>query len=682
MIKRVLQKLAPVIGQERADALWLAYHTEEEIEEKREIEGIIYALAAQYLDETCWDEQILLRPPPPEKADGIYQMGTVYYGETSLYPFGLREGEMPQHLGIYGRTGAGKTNLIFKLLENLIRHNKAFLVFDWKQGYRAVLQHHPQAGIKVLTVGSDLVPFHFNPLDVTDIKPEQRMAYLREVISVLINVYFRDMHLLSVEGVEYLLLRAADDILRDEAPLSFRTMYEWSVVHKGTYREKDWKSSMLNVLYKVTTGPIGSVVNAPQTTSIPDLLSQKTILELNWLGSSKDKAFFIQLLLLKIYHHALQRSQRNQFALEVVIEEAHNILLRHAARETVAEMVLRQIRELGVGICLTDQHPYLISIPALGTYCTISLNLKAEQDVRAMGAAMLLDQDQQKYLGRLPTGWGIVKLQDRFTEPFLVRFPLTFSSHKILTDAQLVSIMKERFPDRFPPTGQPREQENDNNVADSMDDQVPDIKNDRSSDLTEGERTFLLDIIEHPFSGAVERYQRLGLSAGQGNRIQKRLVEKGWIQVATVSTGKGGVKLLALTEHGEQTIAALMQCEPSHQSKRHGGLSHRYWVDLIARTLEHEGYSVEKEHSIGEGSTVDLVAEKDGEWMAIEVETGKSDVTSNIGKSLGAGFSTIVIVVPDKQAREELNLQLQKMAIDRNQVRVVTVREMVRGQGW
>lgn len=676
MIEKTLQRLAPVIGQENAEALWLAYHAEEGMEARREIEAVICGFAANYLDETFEQEQPLLTPPSSEQAAGSYCTGTVCYGDRELYPFGLREEEMPQHLGIYGRTGAGKTNIVFALLDSLIRHDKPFLVFDWKHNYRSLLAQHPQAGIRIFTAGSSIAPFYFNPLDLTDINPEQRASYVREVISVLISVYFRDMNLLSVEGVEYLLLRAADDLLREDAPLRFQTMYEWATIHKGTYREKDWKSSVLNVLYKVTTGPIGSVLNAPQSMPVQQLLSGRTILELNWLGSPKDKAFLIQLLLLKLYHHCLQRSRRNRFDLEIVIEEAHNILLRHASRETVAEMVLRQIRELGVGVCLTDQHPHLISIPALGTYGTISLNLKAEQDVRAMGAAMLLDAEQQKYLGRLPTGWGIVKLQDRFPKPFMVRFPLAFSSHQMPTDADLAGYMKSCLPT---PALQPLEPDtpSPSNIIAVEQEELPEAKTSAGNrpGLIEAEEKFLLDIAGHPFSGMVERYHRLGITTGRGSRIQKKLLENGLIRSETVSTGKGGVKILELTEKGGQAIEGAAQL--SRQSGRLGGLMHRYWIEKIAWKLEKEGYKVEKEYPVGEGKTVDLVAEKEGERIAVEVETGKSDIISNIEKVLTDGFLKILCVVAGRQVKKEVESKTQEMPIDRNRVQVVTMREVM-----
>jgi DNA-binding MarR family transcriptional regulator len=295
-----------------------------------------------------------------------------------------------------------------------------------------------------------------------------------------------------------------------------------------------------------------------------------------------------------------------------------------------------------------------------------------------MGATMLLDNEQEKYLGRLPTGWSIVKLQDRFTEPFIVRFPLVSPVHQTLTDAQLASIMRERFPDLIPTDsrtpesdGPPPEPANLPAPADQPSEQ-DDSKN--APEVTDEQR-LLLDIIAHPTSGTVERYKRLGLSIGKGSRLQKQLLEKGLVRIEKVSTGKGGVKILALTEEGERMIADSAQ--PPSQIGRRGGLSHRYWIDRIARRFEQEGYKVEREHSIGGGSAVDLVVEKDGERLAIEVETGKSDIIANVEKCLNADFTKVFCVVPDQQAKEELELKFRTMQINANRVEIVTLKEMM-----
>ena len=52
---------------------------------------------------------------------------------------------------------------------------------------------------------------------------------------------------------------------------------------------------------------------------------------------------------------------------------------------------------------------------------------------------------------------------------------------------------------------------------------------------------------------------------------------------------------------------------------------------------------VTEEFKIGRGA-IDLVALKGDEILAIEIETGKSDVVGNIEKCLKVGFEKVVVV--------------------------------------
>lgn len=301
--------------------------------------------------------KILIPPPPQNAVTGDYSLGNVIWNDRTWWFFGLQEHELPQHLSIFGRTGAGKTNAGLLLLQQLIEKNKPFLVFDWKHSYRVLSKRYD---IKLYTPGCYLNPFHFNPLDLTNIPKHLQEAYHRYLLSVLLNVYFRDLKLLSVEGTEYLLLKGMDYLRKEKVNFTFLDLYQWAVNYKGISREKDWKSSVLNVLYKLTTGPIGEVLNQEVSIALQDLISKKIIIELHWLGSPKDKSFLMQSLLLQLYYHFSQLSSSQNLQYMIVIEEAHNILLKHLEDyETVVEMILRQIRKYGVSICLLDQHPSL-----------------------------------------------------------------------------------------------------------------------------------------------------------------------------------------------------------------------------------------------------------------------------------------------------------------------------------
>ena len=136
-IEEIYKKLQPILGAKKLENLWLEYSIYPE--QRREIEGIIKALKAKYLDENFEKKKTFLVPPSKEIAKGEYSLGTVYYGDKPFWPFGIREDEWIQHIGIFGRTGSGKTNVGFLIIKNLTEKNKSFLIFDWKRNYRDLL---------------------------------------------------------------------------------------------------------------------------------------------------------------------------------------------------------------------------------------------------------------------------------------------------------------------------------------------------------------------------------------------------------------------------------------------------------------------------------------------------------------------------------------------------------------
>jgi hypothetical protein len=79
-------------------------------------------------------------------------------------------------------------------------------------------------------------------------------------------------------------------------------------------------------------------------------------------------------------------------------------------------------------------------------------------------------------------------------------------------------------------------------------------------------------------------------------------------------------------------------------------LEHRYWISRAAAYFEERGYEVTLEHHVPGDGAVDLLAERPGERVAVEVETGKSDISANLAKLKGRGFDRIVLVATSPEA--------------------------------
>ena len=152
---------------------------------------------------------------------------------------------------------------------------------------------------------------------------------------------------------------------------------------------------------------------------------------------------------------------------------------------------------------------------------------------------------------------------------------------------------------------------------------------------------FISDVAALPLSTTVTRYQRLHLSRRKGNAIRQSLLSAGLIESVPIATRSGQVVLYDLTDQG-RLIADGNGIDSGPPPR--AGLEHRYWVARVAEHFERQGYDITHEFHIPGDGHVDLVAEKASERVAIEVETGKSDIRANLKKLSGAGFDRVLML--------------------------------------
>jgi len=638
-IERVFQKLRPVMGAQ-LDELWQTYLLVDP-KTRALIEASLRAELAS-LGSTFEDAEILLTPPPADRTAGEVPLGTIHYAGRPVGEFGLRIPEFLQHVALFGRSGAGKTNVCFLLLRSLSERGLPFLVFDWKRNYRDLIGLPGFEKLEVLTVGRDVAPFAFNPLHPPP--GTDRQVWLKKLIEVMAHAYFLG------EGVEYLLQEALDAVYRERENPTLADVRDWLLNYKAKGRQAAWMDSALRAVGVLCFGQVGAVLNNPRPMDPAKLLERFLVLELDALTNS-DKTFLIESLLLWVHHLRLQEPDRERLKHVIVIEEAHHVLLRKkqeaTGEEAVTDIILREIRELGEGIIVLDQHPSLISKPALGnTYTTLALNLKHRGDLAMMGDCLLLNREEALVLGRLEVGWGLVKLQGRWHRPFLVKFPHFTVQKGRVTDAMLRKA-PEPSPDLFvtssstSATPSPAHPSVGTQAPPPQPDEVP-------TALEEGVVRLMADISEHPSSNISERFIRCLLSTGSGARLLSSGVRSGHIASSYVKTPEGRTRWLEVTAAGSAALG-----RPAARNPREGGPEHRYWVHRTKAWLESQGYSVEQEVSIP-GGFVDLVATRGMERVAVEVETGRSDALGNVAKLAGKGYDRVLVVAVEERVAEAL----------------------------
>lgn len=189
--------------------------------------------------------------------------------------------------------------------------------------------------------------------------------------------------------------------------------------------------------------------------------------------------------------------------------------------------------------------------------------------------------------------------------------------------------------------------------------------------VSKEELELLKDVMENVTSGVVDRYSRVGVSAHSGTKLCRSLIEKDLVEPVNIPAGKARVRLLWLREKGKE---ALRNLSLDVSARGRGGPEHEYWKERVAQYLRNLGYAVEIEKSIGENRTIDLVARKNQEAVAIEIESGQSDVEENVRKCLAAEYQRVIVVITSRRLVPAVWRKLQiveRLPLDRVEVQDV-----------
>lgn len=548
-VRQLCLRLRPILGA-RMDQIYAAYLAED-ADGRDQIEHYLELLAAKHIPQSLGQDEAELIPPSQEQAQGEYPLGWVTYSGKNLYQFGLRENEWIQHMAILGRSGAGKTNLGFLILRLLKRNNKPFCLFDWKRNYRDILVLSEFNDVEVYTIGRNIAPLTFNPL-IPPVGTDPK-SWLKKLNEVIAHAYCLG------NGVLFLLQQAVDAVY-EEAGVYDGTVKEWptfkdvliearSMDTRG--REAGWLSSALRALSSLCFGGMGELLNSCNNKSIDHILDSNVILELDGL-SQADKTFFVQACLLYLHHKKMAENVREHFDRCVLIEEAHHILSGQRTSligaESVMDTVYREIREFGISLVLLDQMPSKLSGFALAnSYTTICMSMSNRADINAMAQTLLLDSSKD-VLGTLEVGEAVVKLQGgRIARPFQIVIPEFKIQKGRVTDADIREHMQQVVPDIMDKMTHTNVDPTGTETPGQLDEALP--------GLNKSQIGFLKDVEEHPDSGVAARYERLGMSVRQGQKLVEKLFEEGLIEQRLEITKTGRMRATRLTESGKNALS-------------------------------------------------------------------------------------------------------------------------------
>jgi len=449
-VEEICRKLKPIFGK-KIDEIYLKYAMADGREEREEIAHILNALYEKNLNRLL-DNSVLLEPPVAGVIDGNYPLALISYAGKKLNDFSLREQDWIRHLCISGMSGSGKTTLGFHIINNFIKKNKPFLIFDWKKSFRPLMLS--DAEIMCFTVGNSAISNLFK-LNINkppkDVNPKEWINVLCDLIG---ESFFTSY------GVHKVLLETLDDAYKEYGIYQGSENYptwnyiKWrleSKLEKSKGREAGWLESALRIASVLTFGDFGKILNykGKQSISVEELLDKKIIFELNSLGNI-EKKFFCEFILTYIYKlkKARQSNSDGSFEHAILVDEAHNIFLKdktNFVKESVTDMIYREMREYGTCLICLDQHISKLSDTVKGnSACHIAFQQQLPQDIWDISGIMQLN-DRKEFFSKLPVGSAIVKLSERYTSPFLIEVEKVDLRKKIVKDKEIKDKMQFVF---------------------------------------------------------------------------------------------------------------------------------------------------------------------------------------------------------------------------------------------
>ena len=556
-----IKRLEPILGKETASRLRRAYLLGDETVRERIFElldAVKAAIVAKH-----GEDSLFIRPPSRSiSAGGELALGDVVYGTKNMYPLRIKKSDMLTHMGIFGSSGYGKTNISYSLIKQLSDNSIPVIIFDFsKKNYRDLVSTGLK-NIDIFTVGKNVSPLKFNPLN----PPEGILLsqWMKEFSSIFDHAYW------LLGGGRHVILKALDAVFKSNETPRLSDVKEWLEKYGSTNmpaRERNWLATAERPLESLCFKELGQVFDCSEG-MLPSEFFQPgkiTILELDSLDNS-DKSFFIEIILQWIRDWLLASGAREILKGVIVLEEAHHVLNREKSKklgsESVMDLIFREIRELGMGVVYIDQHPSLVSYPALGNtsthiYMNLGLDTQHSSDVQDASSMLGLDyQEQGMHIRKLPIGHGFMLARNSaFPNPFTVsftEFPIRKGS---VTDSMVSSLMKSR--NRFlspiskfeTMAGRCQETPSGTNQARASGSKADILETAKALQSSEWEIIRILGSGQATFASQIYRLVRV--SGGIFKKRAQKLMEKGVIGMSSAKIRKNRMNYYYLTEMGE-----------------------------------------------------------------------------------------------------------------------------------
>ena len=539
------------------------------------------------------------------------------------------------HIVVLGVTGSGKSCTIKTIITMAwcIMELEGILVIDFKGEYSSLVEN---LGGKVVYFGRG---GKINPFELAGCHVNDRINQVVEMFKALNNWGPRQTNVFT-ECVKRAYVEKGffgnGPYPPDENAPKLKEVVEQLRRMKENSKSQDTKNridSLLEYLERTSEGGSYDFWSSSSNVKVSDLLSSLVNIDLSGVNDIKAKEFIAWTILQYIY---AQLKGINKLRVMIVLDECHRIC---KDKHSLPVKLIKEGRSAGFAILVGTQSPFDVDDEILSNAGTrIIHQIDKSNYVYEISKTLGLTKREEEIIKTLGIGECLIQINSDPSRPAVVK-----------VDYDLI-----------------KDIDNSNDVKSVQSDENKRLEK-ACVELEEKETKLLLDILQYPNSKIVERYKRIGLNEYQGNKTQKKLVEKGLIESLTLKDLEGNYwgKTLRLTEKCKALLQSLGYA--LKESKREGGIIHQHIIQQIEELLIKEGLSFQREFSVGNGKTVDLFVEGK---LAIEVETGESNIESNLNKLSGLNFLKLVVCV-----NSALKEKVEEMAKNFGDIKVIETKE-------
>lgn len=370
----------------------------------------------------------------------IHSMGSDTDGDLAL-----DVESMPSHTFVCGSTGAGKSNTVYEIIQQLgLKGNIPFLVIEPVKGeYKHTFGQVP--GVEVF--GTNPQKFRkllrFNPFSFpAGIHVLEHLDRVVEVFNVAWPMYAA-MPAVLKDALERAYITKGWDLEDSTNPYGevFPTFSDLlqsveKVIAESNYSsdtQGDYRGALSIRIRSLTTGLNGLLFSGRGNEDV-ELFDHNAIVDLSRIGSVETKSLLMGLLLTRLTEYRMANIKPGQPLRHItVLEEAHNLLKRTSTEQFMesanpvgkaVELLANSIAEMrayGEAFIIVDQSPNMVDQSAIrNTNTKIILRLPDQSDRELVGKSANLNDRQIDELARLEKGVAAV-YQNGWIQPVLAR---------------------------------------------------------------------------------------------------------------------------------------------------------------------------------------------------------------------------------------------------------------------